>query len=342
MRYLILARNSLHLLITAVLSASAAASASGVQTFISASPGPAVENYAYEATSAPYVTPDAVSQLEARIARLEAELVNQQSTNQNAIGYSPMQFTRPPEDSAGHLFGSIEVTLLRPRVSGAIGAFSYRNGGRLLSNEFDSGIRYVLGYRSASGLGIRGRYWSYDHDLMFQAPFAPARMTVDTQAADLEITFLQKRSTWELDLFTGLRYGKLRYHSDTLGAFGVGEAYFEGLGPTIGADARRYLGTSGFSVFGNIRGSVLFGEIRNQSLLLNIPAGAVSSEVATTIEHQLGVAWSTPLGQSSAELELRTAWETQYWMNETLSDDAFGIGSNLGFMGPTFAVELRY
>ena len=342
MRNLTLARNRFHLLLSAVLFTSSAALASDVQTLIPTNHQAASETYQYEPTSAPYVTPDAVSQLEARIARLEAELANQQTSNQNVIGYTPMQFASPPPDSAGHLFGSVEVTLLRPRVSGAIGAFSYRNGGRLLSNEFDTGVRYVLGYRAASGLGLRGRYWSYDHDLMFQPPFSPARMSVDTQAADLEITFLQKRSTWELDLFTGLRYGKLRYHSDTLGAFGVGEAYFEGLGPTVGADARRHLGTSGFSVFGNIRGSVLFGEIRNQSLLLNIPAGPISSEVASTIEHQLGVAWSTPLGQSSAELELRTAWETQYWMSETLSDDAFGIGSNLGFMGPTFAVERRY
>jgi hypothetical protein len=40
--------------------------------------------------------------------------------------------------------------------------------------------------------------------------------------------------------------------------------------------------------------------------------------------------------------ELRTGWETQYWMNSTLEDDFYGIGSNLGLSGPTVAVELKF
>ena len=293
------------------------------------------------ASPAPFVTSEAAAQLEDRIARLETELqALRQPAVQEHVTVTNL-FSDEPESSKGRLYGSVEMTFLRPRVSGVIGAFSPHNGGRLLANNFDTGIRYVLGYRGENGLGFRGRYWSFNDSYAFQPPYGPANMMIDTQAADMEVTLLQTHRTWDVELSSGIRYGKLRYFSDTPGAFGVGEAYFEGIGPTMAGNIQRPLGSSGFSLFGNLRGSLLFGEIRNASMLLNLPNGPVRDEVATTIENQLGVAWTAEIGQS-AQFELRTAWETQYWMSETLSDDTFGISSNLGFMGPTIAAELRY
>ncbi|MFZ9092898.1 MAG: hypothetical protein ACO3FE_22700 [Planctomycetaceae bacterium] len=61
----------------------------------------------------------------------------------------------------------------------------------------------------------------------------------------------------------------------------------------------------------------------------------------TILENQLGVAWTRQLN-SSFLLEIRGAWETQYWMSNTISDDVYGLGSNLALTGPTVAVELRY
>lgn len=87
--------------------------------------------------------------------------------------------------------------------------------------------------------------------------------------------------------------------------------------------------------------SILWGEILNASMLLKMPNGPIRDEILTTVENQLGVAWATRVGRVGT-LELRTAWETQLWMSDTLSDDFFGIGSNLGLMGPTVAVEFRY
>ena len=72
-----------------------------------------------------------------------------------------------------------------------------------------------------------------------------------------------------------------------------------------------------------------------------MPAGKYSNEVMTIAEHQMGIAWTRDMSYTW-QFEVRTAWETQYWMSSTISDDVYGIGSNLALMGPTIAVELRY
>ncbi len=133
--------------------------------------------------------------------------------------------------------------------------------------------------------------------------------------------------------------GQLEYSNPPLTLYGPGIVRFEGVGPTASLNAERKLGNSGFSLFGNVRGSVLIGDIRTASLLLNIPTGSIEDEVMTIFENQLGVAWNYDLTKQ-LELEVRTAWETQYWANSTLEDDFYGIGTNLALMGPTVAVEL--
>jgi hypothetical protein len=94
-------------------------------------------------------------------------------------------------------------------------------------------------------------------------------------------------------------------------------------------------------VFGSLRGSVLVGDLRNGSVLWNMPSGKIEDEIMTVAENQMGVAYTRTLSNNMV-FELRTGWETQYWMNSTLEDDFYGIGSNLGLSGPTVAVELKF
>jgi hypothetical protein len=116
---------------------------------------------------------------------------------------------------------------------------------------------------------------------------------------------------------------------------------FEGVGPTVSMMARRQLGCSGLSVFGSARGSLLVGDIRNGAVLTFMPRTTVEDEVMLVPEFSLGSAWTKQL-PGCKTLEIRTAWETQYWINHTLADDVYGIGSNLGFSGPMAAIELKY
>ena len=164
---------------------------------------------------------------------------------------------------------------------------------------------------------------------------------IHVQAADAEVTMTQRMRHWNLEVSGGMRYGKLEYTNAPLTLYGPGTVTFEGVGPTASLQGRRCLGNSGFSLFGNVRGSLMIGDIQTGSLLLNIPAGSIEDEVMTVFENQLGVAWNYHMPYHML-LEVRTAWETQYWRNNVLEDDFYGIGSNLAFMGPTLEIELRY
>ncbi|MCA9035557.1 MAG: hypothetical protein KDA91_10520 [Planctomycetaceae bacterium] len=281
------------------------------------------------------VSTSSMQDLESRIASMEADL---QALRQPRLAPS---FISPPDYHQDKLFGSVEFTFLRPRMSGAMGALNSANGGQLIDHHFESGMRYTLGYRTASGLGLRGRYWSYSHGFTYDPPFSNSTLYVGAHAADLEIISLQRFRQWNLEFSSGVRHAKLRYDSPVIGAFGIGQASFEGVGPTVSVEATRGVGTRGIDIFANVRGSLLFGQINNASMLTYIPTGPIRDEVMQIVENQLGVSWTRTIGHSSV-LQLRTAWETQYWMNNTFSDDALGIGTNIGFMGPTIAAELRY
>ncbi len=278
-------------------------------------------------------------ELEQRMQRLETEL---NRSRQPAIdpSVSIEQRLRRQEAGTGGLFGSIEITFLQPAFSGVQSVFASGTG-RTLDTSYETGIRYVLGYVSDSGLGVRGRYWSFDNNSDFSPPYAPSVFGIHVQAADTEVTMSHRMRHWDLDVSGGLQYGKLEYSNPSLSLYGPGTVKFEGVGPTASCNVRRSLGKSGFSLFGNVRGSLMIGDIETASLLLNIPAGSIEDEVMTVVENQLGVAWNYQLPNQML-LEVRTAWETQYWMNSTLEDDFYGIGSNLALMGPTLGVELRY
>ena len=244
------------------------------------------------------------------------------------------------ECGSGGLFGTIEVTFLKPALSGGASVFA-STAGRLLESQYQTGLRYVLGYRNDSGLGFQARYWSFNNNSPFQPPYAPAELGISVQAADAEVTLAQTMRHWNLGVTGGLRYGKLQYASPPLTAYNPGMVAFEGFGPTTSIIGRRNLGNSNFSLFGSVRGSLMIGDIRTASLLVNVPRGTIEDEVMTVLENQLGVAWNSQLPYNML-LEVRTSWESQYWMSTTLESDYYGIGSNLALMGPSLAVELRY
>lgn len=279
--------------------------------------------------------------LEQRVLRLESELHQLRHHRRPDPIQTLEQRLRQQDAGSGGLFGTVEVTFLKPHLTGAQAAFGLGAVGRLIEGEYQPGTRYELGYRGDSGIGVRGRYWSYDDTFAYVPTFAPAIFGIRMDAADTEITLDQRLRNWDLQMSGGIRYGRLEYSNPVATIFGVGSATFEGVGPTASLTGRRALGNSGFSVFGSARGSVLVGDVRNGALLTFMPAVTLEDEVMTIAENQLGIAWTTSISQR-ATLELKTAWETQYWMNSSLSDDVYGVGSNLGFMGPTVAAEIRY
>lgn len=283
--------------------------------------------------------------LEGRIQRLESELAQlkaQQGASVNPFRMLDHQLNAQDRGTGG-LFGSVEVLFLRPHLSGAPAAFGFGAPvGRLIDSDYTTSVRYVLGYVTDSGIGIRGRYWSMADDYTFVPPLAPNEFGMALDTADLEATLLQRLRHFDLELSGGVRYGKLHY-TNAVGSFvlGAGSLSYEGVGPTMSIMARRSVAETGLSLFGGLRGSMLIGDIRNGAILPAMPATVIEEELMMIGENQLGISWSEDLSQAW-NMEVRLAWETQYWANSTLSDDAYGLGSNLALSGPTIAVELKY
>ena len=279
-------------------------------------------------------------ELEDRVQRLESQLNQvQRYAYSNPRGTLEQQLQQQ-DSGSGKLYGAIEITFLKPSLSGAEPTRGLGIS-RMIDSDYTTGIRYVLGYSGDSGLGVRGRYWSFSDNYDFVPPFAPSQLGIAMKVADAEVTLAQRLRHFYIEASGGLRYGRLQYSNGTPSLFGVGQLTFEGIGPTASLGARKTLGNSGISLFGNVRGSVMFGDVRNASLLTFMPAGTIKDEIMTVAENQMGIAWTRNLSPVW-QLEVRTAWETQYWMSSTISDDTYGIGSNLALAGPTIAVELRY
>lgn len=287
-----------------------------------------------EFVSAP-INPGSNPDLERRIQQLEAQL------NALQTPAAPPVWNVPDAGEAG-LFGSIEVTFLRPHISGSPSTFGLGpTVHRTIDSDYTTGVRYEMGYKGKTGFGIQGRYWSQNDSYTHVPPFSPNTLGIEVEATDLELTLDQRLRRFDCHLTAGVRYGRLEYSNPVASLLGVGLLTYEGVGPTVSAGARRTLGSSGISLFGNLRGSMLFGDIRNGAILTFMPRTTIEEEIMTIAESQFGLAWTRGFGFNHL-LEVRAGWETQYWMNNTLSDDVYGIGSNLGLSGPAVALELKY
>ena len=262
--------------------------------------------------------------LTARIDTLEAQMV-QQEAELNAFRAIVGQFSlrRSRECNGWSIYGGYELTMLQPHFSDA-------GSGPGFDESFGVGHRFALGLESHRGIGGRVRYWSYDHSIVGHDAFAGDVLHIDMDTLDLDLTLRERFRRWDLLVSGGVRYGRNSYGSDTI--FGPGEARFEGFGPTIALEAERKIGCRGLRLIGNFRGSMLFGDD-------DFFGTTVDDELMGVLDNQLGIGWDRRLGR--AVLDVRAVWESQFWLNNALSDTVFGLGSNLGFTGPTVAVELR-
>jgi hypothetical protein len=261
------------------------------------------------------------SALLSRIQALEAQVETQQmdfasysmggEKNAYGMGVESVCDCQSPQWYFGY-----ELTALRPYVSSA------GTGGN--DDDYGVGHRLSLGYEGAGGLGVRARYWLYNHGV--QAAFV--QLHVDMDVLDLEVTLHERMRKWDLLASGGFRYGRA-----SIGPAG-GRYTYEGTGGTIALEAMRAIGQSNLYLVGNVRTAALLGEIDRFGF------GELDDEVMLMVENQLGVGWRPEWGR--LDLNFRAVWETQVWYNAAMGDDVKGLTSALGFSGPTFLAEIRY
>jgi len=228
------------------------------------------------------------------------------------------------------VYAGYEATILRPYLSSNPTPSGYDNG-------YGVGHRFTLGGENDNGVGVRMRYWLFNHGHAFEPP-VPGTANIDMDVLDLEATLRGQLCNTDLLLSGGVRYGRLGL------SYGAPEIYFEGTGPTVSLQASHDVGSRGLSLIGNLRGSLLIGEIHDNGIpvIPKGPGGQIDDEITTVLESQLGVGW-TRCGRLG-ELSIRALWETQFWLNDTLANPYTtapgGIGSNLALSGLTVGVQV--
>jgi hypothetical protein len=204
--------------------------------------------------------------------------------------------------------------------------------------EFEMTPRLTVGYVRCDGLGVRARYWQFDHaiDVVENAGSA---LVVDTYTFDFEVfdTFCLNPS-WDLELAAGIRYTDfLEVMADIPGDNDIRFNEFTGFGGVVSAELRRCIGTSG-NIWFRTRSAILMDD----KTILNDPGqGQFVQLVDVTVgmtEIAFGYDYVMPIccgGYYFAGIQA----EWQNWYNfssgfeDTENNEDFAGPADVGFAG---------
>jgi hypothetical protein len=246
-----------------------------------------------------------------------------------------------------------------------------------------------LGYVSDCGWGFRAHWWLFDQrssasdvsdlnttilsatpgNLIIQAEsfltVSPPQMIINSNLKlnswDFDVTRETEVGNWSMLFSAGLKYAHLSqdYNAFTqvtpiLGEFRETSLLssghnFNGAGPTIALEAKRPIGHTGISFFGNLRGAMLFGESRQQVTQTSIFQGNPFSNIFST-NFNSGHDKVLPVAELEMGAEFSRRWGNLYPFIRTglLAQTWFGAGSatdltgNLGFLGLTVTAGVYY
>jgi hypothetical protein len=199
--------------------------------------------------------------------------------------------------------------------------------------DYDISPRAWLAYVNPCGLGVRGRWWTFDDDSTTTFTNPGGGFAIDsagplglqnlsttagdllTYSSSLELDVIDLEAIqqfhcgwWSCAASFGVRYARLEQsysHTEvpTVGAVDAVQSShdFEGYGPTAAFEGYCPLGCSNLSLYGSARAALLFGDSQQSSRLIS---NNVLTNVATTSgfdilpvgEFELGLQWSRPCG----------------------------------------------
>jgi Legionella pneumophila major outer membrane protein precursor len=239
--------------------------------------------------------------------------------------------------------------------------------------DFETTPRVWLGHVNCDGFGWQARYWRFDGegDTRSFSPTADAPLAsvfvfgaggnisrnafagigeTLTVSHDLEIDVFDleavQRWQWRRMLLMGsfgARYVRMDqdFLATAITAAGVLDEMvdhqhsFEGFGPVVGLQLTRPLGDSNFGVYGNVRGSILFGD-QDQSITEVKMAGAAvgrdthsGDEVMAIGEIGFGVQYAH-VSCSGALRFVRLGYESQIWWD---AGGPINTDGNMGLEG---------
>jgi hypothetical protein len=290
--------------------------------------------------------------------------------------------------ATGSFYGGVGVSWLMPVLQ--------RNPAFLRANNV-GGVNFIgtsdytwdlrtsptafLGYRTADGLGIRGRWWEFNQNAMeaerangdvlassrplnlgIIAPldggiFAESGLSLTV--FDLELTHDTTLAGWALTVGLGARYVHTHQEhnvfttnaNSTLAASILSSHNFNGGGPTLSLGARHTV-FGGLVLYGLGRGSVLFGPAEQTAYQANAAGALVAyriqnqTTVLPIVELEAGVEWGMQMGRG--RVFVQTGFVGQTWFGAGSASRSTGFDtfdqsdSNLGLVGFTIRTGVQY
>jgi hypothetical protein len=203
--------------------------------------------------------------------------------------------------------------------------------------DFESTLRLTVGAVRDDGLGLRLRWWEFDHtEAAFEGGGSAMRVNTDTYDVEVFDTFCLNRN-WDLEIAGGVRF--LEFEETMQDIPGDAETrfnYFTGFGVLTSAELRRVIGQNG-NLWLRARSAILMDDkdIFNtsgaqQELLLDVTVGIT--------ELAFGYDFVTPL-QNGAYAFAGVQAEWQNWYNfssgfeDTANNEDFAGPADVGFGG---------
>lgn len=259
-------------------------------------------------------------------------------------------------DNAGW-HARVDALLLAPNVSGPgfgnifgeVPANTYFGGA--FDGQMLGAYRLVAAKEHCSGLGVQFQYFEFDHSVGYNGEWENGvdldfvgEIDVDVYAFDAEVTQRAEFRYWDLMVSGGLRAGGVGIHQGGSLYTGVASFYgipsgveFDGVGPTLSLSGERPLGSSGLSVVGRARVSLLFGELESTptfgAIAPPIPTRTVDDFVQVT-EIQFGLNYRHNVGPGVGTFGV--FWEAQRW-----DSDSNALG-DLALHGLSLQTGLQY
>lgn len=272
----------------------------------------------------------------------------QPASTYNQPASEPVQYQRvayfPAEsNTTGFVFMAESLFLKYSRADGIrVGTAAGEQG----SSDFEATGRFTAGLVLGDGVGLRTRWWEYDH-VTPALEGGSSQLGVDTYNVDIELfDTVNWGRNWSAELSAGLRYNhfveemrdgpETPPNCDRLNRF-------NGWGGIAAIEVRRQMWDIG-NIFVRTRGGYLYGDRTIANNESGNPPVFINSNTAV-LELAIGADYKREMSNGTI-LVARAFYEWQNWLDYSSSfedpqeDEDFGGSSNVGFNGFGFSVGL--
>lgn len=214
----------------------------------------------------------------------------------------------------GMFYSEVQLMAIRPHVlEDTIGK---------LEEKYEFSPRFIMGYEAPSGLGVRGRYWTYDRTT--ETLDENNALSLDFEVVDFEGTSRFRTSHADLIIAGGFRWAGLEAEVDG------GESESDMIGITLAADLRSVMCRSCRSEWAGVCGarwSLLGGDWESDGDALIVD----NRDDNINVQEIYG-GFEYVCCCRGCSLYTRVVFEVQNWHSDALGDDT--ATDSIGFIGP--------